>query len=170
MRCLRLTKTFPPDQYLEALESWAWIGLDGKAPILSSLFGHVFLQSVEGYWYLDVIGGSLEMLWPDAASLQAVLDSDDGQDEFLLGAIALAADQQGLSLSANQVYVFNPPPVLGGSFEVANLFATDFIVAVNIGGQIHGQLRNRPPGTKVGQVTVDASPEPKMSKFWQRKN
>ncbi len=168
MRCLRLTKT--PDQYLEALESWAWIGLDGKVPILSSLFGHVFLQSVEGYWYLDVIGGSLEMLWPDAASLQAVLDSDDGQDDFLLGGIALAADQQGLSLSANQVYDFNPPPVLGGSFDVANLVATDFIVAVNIGGQIHDQLRNRPPGTKVGRVTLDASPAAKKSKFRQRKN
>ena len=78
---MRLTKTFLPGQYAEALESWAWIGLDGKAPVLSSLFGHVFLQSAEGYWYLDVIGGSLEMLWPDAASLQAVLDADEGQDE-----------------------------------------------------------------------------------------
>lgn len=168
MRCLRLTKTFLPDQYAEALESWAWIGLDGKAPVLSSLFGHVFLQSAEGYWYLDVIGGSLEMLWPDAASLQAVLDADEGQDEFLLGGIALAADGQGLALAANQVYDFNPPPVLGGPFDVANLVATDFVVAVNIAGQIHDQLRRRPPGTKVRQVTVDATPEPKKSKFWQR--
>lgn len=170
MRCLRLTKTFPPDRYAEALESWAWIGLDGKAPILSSLFGHVFLQSAEGYWYLDVISGSLEMLWPDAASLQAVLDSVEGQDEFLLGGIALAAEAQGLSLGADQVFDFNPPPVLGGPFDVANLVATDFVVAVNIGGQIHDQLRGSPRGTKVRQVTVDSTPESKKSKFWQRKS
>ncbi len=93
MRRLLFTKTFFPSQYAEALESWAWIDLDGKVPVLSSLFGHVFLQSVEGYWYLDVIGGSLEMLWPDAASLQAALDTEGGQDEFLLGGIALAADR-----------------------------------------------------------------------------
>lgn len=168
MRYLLLTKTFLPDQYAEALESWAWSGLDAKVPILSSLFGHVFLQSAEGYWYLDVISGSLEMLWSDAASLQAVLDSDDGQDQFLLGGIALAADRQGIALAPNQVYDFNPPPVLGGPFDVANLVATDFVVAVNLSGQIHEQLRNRPPGTRVNRVTVDALPEPKKSKFWQR--
>ena len=50
MRYLLLTKSFLPDQYAEALESWAWVGLDGKVPVLSSLFGHVFLQSAEGYW------------------------------------------------------------------------------------------------------------------------
>jgi hypothetical protein len=165
---LRLTKTFLPDQYAEALESWAWIGLDGNVPVLSSLFGHVFLQSVEGYWYLDVFGGSLELLWPDAAALQAVLDSAEGQDEFLLGGIALATDRQGLALAANQVYDFNPPPVLGGLFDVANVVANDFVVAVNIGGQIHDQLRGRPAGTKVQQVTIDAALEPKKSKFWQR--
>ena len=161
MRYLLLTKSFLPDQYAEALESWAWVGLDGKVPVLSSLFGHVFLQSAEGYWYLDVIGGSLEMLWPDAASLQAVLDTDEGLDEFLLGGIALAADGQGVALAANQVYDFNPPPVLGGPFDVANLVASDFVVAVNIAGQIHDQLRRLPPGTKVREVTVDAAPEPK---------
>ncbi len=39
MRCLLQTQTFLPDQYAEALESWAWIGLDGKNPVLSSSFG-----------------------------------------------------------------------------------------------------------------------------------
>ena len=168
MRCLLLTKTFLPDQYAEALESWAWIGLDRKVPVLSSLFGHVFLQSVEGYWYLDVIGGSLRKLWPDAAALQAVLDSDDGQDDFLLGGLALAAERRGLVLTESEVFDFNPPPVLGGPFDAANLTAMDFVVAVNMAGQIHEQVRNLPAGTKIGRVTVDGASEPKKSRFRRR--
>ena len=167
MRSLLLTKTFSPARYSDALESWGWIGLGGKVPVLS-LFGHVFLQSVEGYWYLDVIGGSLELLWPDAATLQAVLDTEEGQDGFLLGGLAFGADRRGLVLAKNEVFAFNPPPVFGGPFDVANLTAMDFVVAVNIAGQIHEQVRSLPSGTKVGRVTVDAAPEPKKSKFFRR--
>jgi hypothetical protein len=168
MRCLQLTKTFSQDQYADALESWSWVGLDGKVPVLSSLFGHVFLQSVEGYWYLDVIGGSLDLLWPDSATLHAALDTEDGQDDFLLGGLAYGANRRGLVLAENDVFDFNPPPVLGGPFDAANLTAMDFVVAVNIAGQIHEQVRNLPAGTKIGRVTVDAAPEPKKSRFGRR--
>jgi len=93
----------------------------------SELFGHVFLQNSEGYWYLDVFGGSLELLWPNSSALQEVLDTDDEQDEFLLGGLAMAADRQGTALGASQVYDFDPPPVLGGPFDVANMAARDFV-------------------------------------------
>ena len=170
MRCLLLTKNFDPEQFAEALESWAWVGVDGKVPVMSSLFGHVFMQSAEGYWYLDVLAGSLQMVWPDAAALQAALDSESGQDDYLLGGLALAADRRGVQLAANEVFDFNPPPVLGGPFDVANLSATDFVVAVNIARQIHDQVRNLAPGTKIGRVSVDSASESKTSKFWRRKS
>jgi hypothetical protein len=72
MRHLLLTKTFHPDQYAAALESWAWIGLEDNVAVMSSSFGAVFLESADGYWYLDVIGGWPRSRWPDAATLQAV--------------------------------------------------------------------------------------------------
>jgi len=43
-------------------------------------------------------------------------------------------------------------------------------VTVNINGQIHEQLRNRPPGTPVDRVTVDDSSQPKKRPFGQRRN
>lgn len=103
-----------------------------------------------------------------AASLQAVLDSSDGQDEFLLDGLAFAADRRGVLLAANEVFDLNPPPVLGGPCDGANISATDFVVAVNIAGQIHRQVRTLSAGTKVGQVTVDAAPRTKRSRFWRR--
>jgi len=169
MRYLLLTKRFSSDQYADALESWSWIGVDDKMPLLSSLFGHVFLQGTEGYWYLDVIAGSLDLLWPDAVTLQAALGTEAGQDDFLLGGLAMAAERRGLVLGDNEVFDFNPPPALGGPIDIANLTATDFVVAVNIAGQIHEQVRNLPAGTKIGHVTVNgAAPEPKKSWFRRR--
>lgn len=135
--------------------------------MLSSLFGDTFLRSTDGFWYLDVLGGSLRLLWPDASTLQTVLDSPEGQDEFLLGGLVSAAANRGLVLSDEQVFDFMPPPALGGPLDVANISAMDFVVAVNIAGQIHEQIRNRPAGTKISRVTVDAAVEPKKSR-WRR--
>lgn len=55
---------------------------------------------------------------------------------WLLGGLAMGADRAGLVLGDAQVYDFTPPPALGGSYEVANLSIMDFVVAVNIAGQL----------------------------------
>jgi Domain of unknown function (DUF1851) len=163
------TKTFTAAQYAEELESWAWAGLSGKQPVLSSLFGDTFLHDGDGVWYLDIVGGTLQLRWPDTVALHADLETPHGQDEYLLSGLALAAVERGISLGPDQVYDFHPPPVLGGPIQVSNLSATDFVVAVNIAGQIHEQVRDLPPGTRVAGVTVDHEPPKRVSKFWQRR-
>ncbi len=165
---MQLTKTFHPDQFADALESWAWIGVEGKVPLMTSLFGHVFLQDGAGCWYLNVISGSLEQCWADVAELQTVLDSEAGQDEFLLGGLALAADRHGVQLDDHQVYDFTPPPALGGPFDVANISAADFVVTVNVLGQIHDQVRALRPGTKISRVTMEEPTPSKPGRFWRR--
>jgi Domain of unknown function (DUF1851) len=107
--------------------------------------------------------------WPDAVALHADLETPHGQDEYLLSELGMAAADRGISLGTNQVYDFNPPPVLGGPTAAANLSATDFVVAVNIAGQIYEHVRDLPPGTRVTGVTVDHEPPKRGSKFWQRR-
>ena len=36
-----LTKSFTADEFERALESWRWLGVEGKTPVLASLFGDV---------------------------------------------------------------------------------------------------------------------------------
>ncbi|MDR2983827.1 MAG: hypothetical protein LBV34_03205 [Nocardiopsaceae bacterium] len=86
-----LTKTFSQDSYRRALEDWAWLPLDGKRPFLASLFGDIFLEDGSGIWMLDVLEGSLSCVFADREQMAAVLDTADGQDRHLLGALALAA-------------------------------------------------------------------------------
>ena len=55
-----LTKTFGRAAYEGGLESWSWLDLAGKTPVLTSLFGDVVLESGDGYWFLDTVGGEAD--------------------------------------------------------------------------------------------------------------
>lgn len=144
-----LTKTFDDATYARALEDWSWLELKGKTPVLSTLFGDVFLQDPSGYWFLDTIEGGLKLVAPTRDELQAALDSQEGQDNFLLGGLAIAADREGLHLKADEVYDFQIPPVLGGAIDLSNVTVMPFVVSASIAGQLHDQVRKLPPGTKI---------------------
>lgn len=48
------------------------------------------------------------------------------------------------------------PPVLSGEFDVENLQPIDIRVHVAIMGQIHGQVKDFPPGTQITDVQIEA--------------
>jgi hypothetical protein len=39
--------------------------------------------------------------------------AEEGQDQYLLLALAIAAERRGVSLAENEVYAFTPPPISG---------------------------------------------------------
>lgn len=151
---MRLTKSFSARSFADALESWQWVELRGKTPVLASLFGDVFLQDPSGYWFLDTVEGALTQPWTKRDQVQATLATEEGQDQYLLGGLAFAASDAGLVLTDDEVYSFKIPPVLGGQFDVANIEVADFVVAVNLLGQIHQQVKTLPPGSKISGFTV----------------
>jgi hypothetical protein len=69
--------------------------------------------------------------------------------------LAQSADAAGLTPGEDQVLSFKVPPVLGGELATANLEVADFVVTVNLAGQIHGQVRSLPPGTPITGLTID---------------
>ncbi|GHJ45198.1 hypothetical protein Cs7R123_25400 [Catellatospora sp. TT07R-123] len=147
---MQLTKTFTDEQYARALESWAWLDLAGRKPVFTSLFGDVFLAGTDGVSYLDVIEGRLlTAVWPTGADLEASLNTEEGEDRYLLGGLALGAQARGLTLGPDQVFTFMPPPVLGGKVGLETIEVADFVMAVDIAGQIHDQVRAMPPGASI---------------------
>ena len=150
-----LIKSFSADQYARGLDSWQWLDLAGKTPVFASLFGDVVLQSATGLWFLDSMEGSLAQLWDSREALQAALSTADGQDRYLLAGLALAAHQQGIVLAPNQVYDLVHPPALGGSLDVDNITAADFVFSLNIAGQLHEQIKDLPPGTPITGIKFE---------------
>lgn len=149
-----LTKTFSAAKYARALESWSWTDASGKTPLFASLFGDLFLEDELGCWLLDVVAGSLTMLWDNRDGMSAALSTDDGRQKYLLADLATAAREGGLIPVLEQVYDFKHPPVLGGELEPDNLAVMDFAVAVNIAGQIHGQVQDLPEGTPISEIKI----------------
>jgi hypothetical protein len=143
---MELTKQFSDEQYAKALESWSWLDLQGKTPRFTSLFGNVFLEDQTGaWWFLDTFEGELVPAWPSRAELVAELQTEEGQDHYLLGVLAQAAfHRRGLSLQPDEVYAYAPPPVITGSFAVDEIQVFKFSVAINIAGQLHQQIRTAP--------------------------
>ena len=149
-----LTKTFPADEYARALESWRWLGVEGRTPVLTSLFCDVFLQDAAGYWYLDTLEGTLTHTWSSRDEVQAALDSEDGQDSYLMGAFAMNRARAGMTLGPSDVYAFAVPPRLGGPVELDNVTVMPFVVIMRILGQVHQQADALPPGAPVYGLDV----------------
>lgn len=151
---MELTKTFDAAAYRGGLESWSWLELTDKTPVFASLFGDVIFESKDGYWFLDTRWGKLTRPWSDQDELRSSLTEPPVREQYLLEGLARAAAEHGLTLTPEQVYDFTTPPVLGGELTVQNLSACDFEVALNIAGQIHEQVRDLPPGTPIGRVSI----------------
>jgi hypothetical protein len=145
-------RRFSPEAYGRALESWAWVDLFGKEPRFTSPFGDVFLEGTDGWWFLDTLEGTLTRRWDTAEACHAELNTIEGQEQFLLVGLAEAADAAGVVPGEDEVYSFTRPPVLGGEMEPANIELLDFIVSVNLLGQIHEQVKDLPPGAHVAEI------------------
>ncbi|MBP2354904.1 hypothetical protein JOF29_006014 [Kribbella aluminosa] len=146
---MELTRTFTDTQYAHALESWTFLDLDGKVPVFTSPFGDVVFQAEDGFWWLDTLEGTLTRPWASAQELERELDTEDGQDQYLLAGLVVGAAGEGVVPSGDQVYSFAHPPQLGGEIALGNLEVLDFVVSLNILGQIHTQIRELPPGTPI---------------------
>ncbi len=147
-------KRFTGEQYEQALESWSWLNLAGKSPRFTSLFGDVFFEAADGWWFLDTMDGELAQVWPAGTDVQRAINTTEVEDRYLSMGLARDVERRGVQLDRNEVYTLTPPPVLGGALDAANVSATDFVVAVNLDGQIHDQIRDLPPGTPITGLTI----------------
>ncbi len=134
---MHLTRVFEPERYRRGLHSWTWIGLEGKVPFLSSVFGDLFLQADDGVWFLDTLAGTLTRPWSNRQELRATLATPQGQDRYLLADLAEEAGRAGLEPDEREVFDFVTPPMLGGRMEVGNLTVLDFVVSVGTAGELH---------------------------------
>jgi hypothetical protein len=152
----QMIRISPTSEQLErALEAWDWIDFSELNPILVSGFGDVFFEGPGGIQMLDTIEGRLNVVAADRAQLQERLNTIEGQDELLLAGLVEGATRRGLELHNGQCFDFKVAPVLGGEMSVETIEVMDFMVKLNIAGQIHRQVKDLPPGTKVGKVTID---------------
>jgi hypothetical protein len=145
IRKVHLIREFAPDAYDFALSSWSWIGTGDKTPRFASCFGDMFLESLDGWWFLDTVEGTLERRWNTMDAMFADLQGGDGRAEYLLEETLNTALQQGLRLGDDEVFAFLPPPAVTGTMSVDSLAPLRFAIAANLAGRIHGELNGVQP-------------------------
>jgi hypothetical protein len=154
---MELIRQFEPEDAAKALDGWQWLpGVAGLRPWFASPFGDLFLlDDDDAVWYLDLIEGSVTRRWDDPLACESEVGTSDGLDQFLLAGLAEAAADRGVLAGPREVLTFKLPPVLGGEMTVDNIHTIDFVVGVDIAGQIHEQVRELPPGTPVSGFTIE---------------
>ncbi len=140
--CVDLTRTATRQQYARALSTWGWAGVERKVPLFTSLFGDVFFESYDGYWWLDSVRGVLVKPWDTLEAMDADLESARGQGRFLRSHLALDAELRGLLPEEGQLYGFTVAPVLGGAVHVDNLELMELTLKLHLTGQLHAWVRN----------------------------
>lgn len=150
---MKLLRTFPKDAFEFGLASWRWLGLREQTPRFATCFGDIFLESLDGWWFLDTVEGTLELRWTSAVTMYAELESPEGRATYLMDDLVREARGRGLHLGEEDVYTFNPHPALGGELGVGSLVAMRFELAVNWVGQMHDQVLH-------GSGEIDLPPLP----------
>ena len=151
-----LVRRFPTEELLRALEDWHWLPeVAGKEPLATSPFGDVFLAGPDGVWFLSMLEGQVTREWDDVPQLREALATEEGQDRFLLGPLAEAAFRNGLLPREDELLDWTVPPILGGPIEPANISVRSMVVVISLAGQLHEQVHDLPPGTKISGISVD---------------
>jgi len=138
-----------------ALESWHWLPIHSKQPILVTAFGDIFLEGDGGIWFLDTLEGELNKVASNKDELDGVLATEDGESRFLLSGFVERAHREELTLSDGQCFSFKTAPVAGGAIEFENIEPRNFVVAVNLAGQLHSQAKGWPTGFRVSGFAVE---------------
>lgn len=141
---MQMLRTFAKDAFRFGLASWRWLGISGKTPRFTTCFGDVFLESLEGWWFLDTMEGTLELRWTTAVDMYAELEAAEGRATYLMDDLVRDAEQRGLRLGRKDVFTFNPHPALGGEMTADHLTTMRFSLALNWAGTMHEQLRQEP--------------------------
>jgi hypothetical protein len=149
-----------------ALDSWQWIGIGNKKPILVTSFADVFFESDGEIWFLDTLEGTFKKSHDTREDLEATLASDDGRDHFMFGGFVERAVREGRNLADSQCYDFKLHPKVGGATDFDNVEVRDFVVALHIRGQIHEQVRHLPQGTKISKFVVSDQSAKPWWKLW----
>ena len=137
---MKMLRTFPKVAFEFGLASWKWLGIREQTPRFATCFGDIFLESLDGWWFLDTVEGTLELRWNSAVSMYEELESPEGRATYLMDDLVRDARSRGIRLGDEDVFTFNPHPALGGELSVNGLGTMRFELALNWVGQMHDQV------------------------------
>lgn len=148
-----LTVNFDENSSDRLLQDWTWLIDTDKTRILVSSIGDMFLRDDGNkvYW-LNSGNGTITQVAEGIDEFRAKLQDPDIVRGWFVVALISALKAEGRKLECGQVYSYKKLIVLGGDYSPDNFEPTDIEVHFSFAGQIHQQVQDLPPGTKINGV------------------
>jgi len=115
-----------------------------------------------------VIRGEVGRIADDQAAFEAAITSAEHAERWLMPKIVDGQAALGMTPGVNECLSFKHPPVLGGQLEPDNFETASVLVHFSLAGQIHQQVKDLPPGAKIGKIKIEdpAAGKRPWWKFW----
>jgi hypothetical protein len=152
------------------LDDWRWL-IGPKLQLWRvTKAGNALLQDpTDGsIHFLDVVSGKAERIADNQAAFESAVASGENAARWLMPQIVEGQARLGMRPAINECLSFKHPPVLGGQIDPDNFETCSVLVHFSIAGQIHQQVKDLPPGTKIGKISIEEPGGAKRPwwKFW----
>jgi len=148
-----LTVKFDEHSSDRLVQDWTWLIGQDKRPIMVSSIGDLFLADASDkvYW-LNTGDGTLTDVADGIEQFKERLQNPEIVNEWFLVDLIATLKAEGRKLEPRQVYSYKKLIVLGGDYSSDNFEPMDIEVHFSFAGQIHQQVKDLPPGTKINSV------------------
>ncbi len=148
-----LTKDLSKIDVEDICSSWQWRLGEQKAVILISCIGDLFLIGKdEAINWLDTGTGELKKIAQSFKQFEQLVNDETNINYWFLETVVEQLFTSGEKLTENEVFSFKKLPALGGDYSPDNFEVSDISVHFAFTGQIHEQIKDLPPGTKINSV------------------
>jgi len=139
----------------DLLEDWTWLFGNAHTLIAMNNFADMFVRAADGsIGIVNVTWGTMDQIAPNTGMFEQMIRDRGNQDKWFLLDMLMQIERAGLTLGNGQCFGFKVPLRLGGKMDLSNVEVSSVSVYVSMMGQIHRQLKDVPPGTKITGVQI----------------
>jgi hypothetical protein len=145
----------------DLLDDWRWLLSESHFKVFrATAMGDLIIQDDGGnFHFLDMLEGKVRPLATSEEELWAKLSDRRLRKLIMFTFTVRELQEKGVSLAPGKCYSPDHPPILGGDSSAENLRPCDILVHSSIMGQLHRQVKDLPPGTKISDVIIKGPKE-----------
>ena len=151
----RLTISLDGIDGARLLHDWQWLLAGSHGLLAVTRMGDAFVEKADGeVIFLDTLEGALKQAATNQNAFFKLLKAGALDPTWFNPDMVALLETRSEHLAPGQCYTYKIPPVLGGSFESANVEAISVMVHFCIMGQLHEQIRRLPPGAQISHFNI----------------
>lgn len=153
----------------DVLADWRWL----TGPKLKlwhvTRAGDALLRSTadNSIHFLDVVAGKVERIAENEEDFETAVAIQENADRWLMPEVVNGQEALGMLPGADECLSFKIPPILGGTLDPDNFETCCVLVHFSIAGQIHQQIKDLPPGTKIENLNIQMPSNSHKRPWWK---